>query len=231
MDPTKRVVPIFAIDESNNIKHFLGTGTFVTDVPLLATALHVVKDWPGPFAIAVLPDTHRIVRAVLAARDEAADLALLEVPGYPASESVRLAEDSEISSNQVVVTFEYGTTRTAGKSIHLAPATRIGNVTRTLNLTDRFGKAGEEALELSFPALRGASGSPVLSNTTFRLWGIVIANVSYHLLPAQIETVIDEDGQLAGAMQFMLPQGIAVHVKHLRNLLAQRQAPLGGAAG
>lgn len=95
----------------------------------------------------------------------------------------------------------------------------MGNVTRTLDLTDRYGEAGRSALELSFPALRGASGAPVVSNLTFRLWGIIIANVSYHLLPAQIESVLDEQGQVEEETRFMLPQAVAVHIKHLRKVL------------
>jgi hypothetical protein len=76
-------------------------------------------------------------------------------------------------------------------------------------------------LELSFPALRGASGAPVLSNLTFRLWGIITANVAYHLLPVQIEHVWDDEGQITEETRFLLPQAIAVHVKHLQAMLQQ----------
>ena len=221
MIPTETIVPIFAIDGSNNIRHFLGTGSFVGQRPFLVTAEHVIRDWSGLFAITVLPDTSHIIRATLVVKNRDADLALLEVPGYPPEKALPLAEDNEITENQDVVCLEYGTTRTQGRVTHLAPATRLGNVTRKLNLQERYGQAGVDALELSFPALRGASGAPVFSNSNFHLWGVVIANVSYHLLPAQIESVLDETNQVLEETRYLLPQAIAVHVKHLRAMIPQ----------
>jgi hypothetical protein len=127
---------------------------------------------------------------------------------------------TEIGEVQLA-TFEYGTTRSAGNKIELSPATRMGNITRMLNLTDQYNKAGDEILELSFPALRGASGAPVISidGDQFNLQGVIIANVSYHLLPAQVETVLDEKNEVLEETKFMLPQALAVNVKHVRALL------------
>lgn len=221
MNPLESVVPIFAIDEENNIKHFLGTGTFVGEKPWLLTAEHVIRDWDGIFAISVLPNISQLIRANLLKSKRNIDLALLDVPGYPAAKAVQLAQDTDIRQNISVVCCEYGTTQTMGQYVHLAPATRLGNVTRLLNMTDRFNKAGEDILELSFPALRGASGSPILSNNNFRLWGIVIANSSYHLLPAQIESVLDEKNNLIEETRYLLPQALAVNVKHVRDLIQQ----------
>ena len=118
-----------------------------------------------------------------------------------------------------IFTLEYGTTQVVGSSIALNPATRIGNVTRLLDLTEKYGLAGKSILELSFPALRGASGAPVICSKDFTLWGIVIANVSYHLLPAQIESVLNEQEEVEEEIRYMLPQGLAVNVMHLQNLL------------
>jgi S1-C subfamily serine protease len=219
MIPRESIVRILAIDEGNNIHSFLGTGTFVGPRPLLVTAEHVVRDWPGPLAIAVLPDVEFIIRANLIAKDRSVDLALLEVPGYPADRSVALGDIDAIAFNLQVVSFEYGTTRQIGKGIHLAPATRVGNVTRTIDLTAELGKAGEDALELSFPALRGASGAPVISNHSFQLWGIIVANAEYHLLPAQIESVLDSNSHTVEERRYFLPQAVAVNVKHLREML------------
>jgi hypothetical protein len=80
-------------------------------------------------------------------------------------------------------------------------------------------------LVLSFAALRGASGAPVVSNTDLHLWGIVTANRAYHLLPTQVETVLDEKNQLIEEVRFMLPQALAIHVKHLRSVLKQHSNP------
>lgn len=221
MYPSESVVPIFAIDEKNNIESFLGTGTFVGEKPYLVTAFHVIKDWKGLFAIAFLSDTQHLYQLNILAVDKEADLAVLEAPSCQIGKRIQIATDDEINYNQQVVCYEYGTTRTVGKHIKLAPATRLGNVTRSLNLTDEYGKAGESILELSFPALRGASGSPVMSNFFFHLLGIVIANIEYHLLPAQIESVLDEKNALLEEKRYMLPQALAVNVKHLRELIAR----------
>lgn len=158
----------------------------------------------------------------MVASDRSTDLALLDVPGYSPPVVFELAQDHEVVSSQLVICHEYGTTHTEGKIIVASGATRFGNVTRRLNLTSRYDRAGDDILELSFPALRGASGAPVLSTSdpVNRLWGIIIANVSYHLLPAQIVSVLDEKNQIYEETHYLLPQALAVHVKHVRALLA-----------
>ena len=53
----------------------------------------------------------------------------------------------------------------------------------------------------------------------FELLGMVIANISHHLLPAQIETVHDEEGEIEEQTSFMLPQALAVHFKIIGEFL------------
>jgi len=45
---------------------------------------------------------------------------------------------------------------------------------------------------------------------------VVIANAAYHLAPAQIEEVLNADNTSYGETRFMLPQGLAVSVDHIR---------------
>jgi len=71
-------------------------------------------------------------------------------------------------------------------------------------------------LEVSFPALRGASGAPVLINSSFRAIGMLVGNMSYHLLPSQIETITNEDGKIVEETKYMLPLGIATHANAIR---------------
>ena len=67
--------------------------------------------------------------------------------------------------------------------------------------------------------------APIMSwSPPFKLWGIVKANVSNELLPAQIERVVDEVGQLEEETKFYLPQALAIHVKHVRHLISQVNA-------
>jgi hypothetical protein len=217
----KSVVPLFAYD--GNIQGFLGTAVFVGDLPLLATADHVVRNWEGDFAFTLPPSpilwNVNAFKAHLVARDPEFDLALLDASPFRPEYSVMPADNGQIANNIPVLCYEYGTTQTIAGVAHLAPAMRMGNVTRVIDLSDRFGRAGESALELSFPALRGASGAPVISSQGFYLWGIVIANIEYHLLPAQIISVLDETNQVYEETKYMLPQAVAVNVKHLRPML------------
>ena len=162
------------------------------------------------------------LRATPLRHDAGLDLALLEVHGYRPPFTFVLAGDREIANNIPALSYEYGTTENIAGVDHLAPATRMGNVTRVIDLSDRFGPAGRQALELSFPALRGASGAPVFSSVNTHLWGIVIANYEYHLLPAQIETVRTSTGDVAAETRYLLPQAIAVNAKHLRSLLTSQ---------
>lgn len=212
-------MPLFAVDESQRIRDFLGTAAFVGRPPLLVTAAHVVSEWDGPFAIVVCPHLRELKTANLLVRDPEIDLAVLEVPGYAPERPLGLAEDDEIDVNQLVTCLEYSMTQVVDNRIKLSPANRLGNVTRLLDLSDIHGRAGKDALELSFPALRGASGAPVVSNNTFRLWGVVVSNVSHHLLPAQIERVLDQNGGVTEETQFLLPQALAVHVRHVRAMI------------
>jgi hypothetical protein len=73
---------------------------------------------------------------------------------------------------------------------------------------------------VSFPALDGASGSPILCPSQgFAVWGVVKANIGHHLLPAQIERVYGSDSKLVEETKFMLPQALAINVRHLNNLI------------
>jgi len=67
--------------------------------------------------------------------------------------------------------------------------------------------------------LRGASGAPILTDKGFIVVGMIIGNMSYHLMPAQIETVIDAAGKTLEEVKYMLPLAIAVHAEALRKAL------------
>lgn len=219
-DPRETIVAILGIDEAKRT-HFLGTGTFVYLSHFLVTAEHVVRESMGSFTVAVpVPGLENATfPAQVVARHREVDLALLEVAGYSPNRAVQLADDSEIVTNRAVFCFGYSTTRNGGGQMQFAPTTRFGNVTRCLHLGDIFGGAGEDILELSFPALRGASGAPIISNSTLHLWGIVIQNMPYQLLPARIEGALDADDQIYEEPRFMLPRALAVRVRYLRAIL------------
>jgi hypothetical protein len=221
MKPAKVIVPIFGVERNTREPAFLGTGAFVGEPPLLVTAHHILADWHGSLGIIELPGPEcDLLKADVLDTNTQADLALLQVPGYSPLRVLELAQDHEIQTDVMVKCLEYSPTARRGHAFQVNPATRIGNVTRKRDLSDLYGQAGDDILELSFPALSGASGAPVLSRRSNHLWGILKANVSYHLSPAQILTVLEGEDQIYEETRFMLPQGLAIHVKHLRAMLA-----------
>jgi hypothetical protein len=96
-------------------------------------------------------------------------------------------------------------------------------MTRMTN-AENLGPAGVGALELSWPVLRGASGAPVTYNDNpymppeekWGVLGVIVANASYHALPAQITSVLYDDNSLLEEVKYMLPQALAVNINHLR---------------
>jgi hypothetical protein len=219
IDPRDVVVPILGTDRNGVIQAFLGTGSFVGGESWLLTADYVIRDWTGGFAIVSMHDVARPYVAVIVSRDTDHDLVLLSIEGYRPVKALSLEFEKPFHSNLQMVTFEYGTTIVAGGRIKLSPATRVGNMTRMPDLTDRLGAAGDAALAMSFPAPRRAGGAPVLLNDgTFGLCGVIVANVSYHLLPAQIESVLDESNTIFEETHFMLPQAVTVNIRHLQSI-------------
>ena len=221
MNPNDCIVPLFGLDMNGKSQKFLGTTAFVDETNLLLTAKHVVDAWDGPkYGFSLMGDLVVGHEAELVAVDNGRDLALLKAKDFSAERALGLLDRNQgINPNKTIVSYEYGMTYTAGNMVHVSPATRLGNVTRIVDRTDHYGAAGRQMLELSFPALRGASGAPVLSNEGFKLLGMIIANVSLHLLPAQIETIYDESGKIEENTQFMLPQALAVNVAEIRTFL------------
>ena len=218
--PSLCVVPIVGMHDDGGCGPFLGTAFFSGEQPKLVTCDHNLREWDGQYGLSTYEDGPRLYFARPLLRKPDVDLACLAVEEYQPNYSLPLGNDEDIIVNQMLNCFEYGETDVAGDRIDFSPSNRVGNVTRVRDLTDQFGSAGDRMLELSFPALRGASGAPVMLNhPPFNLWGVVKANVARELLPAQIERIYDEQGQIEEETRFLLPQGLAIHVTHVRDLL------------
>lgn len=87
--------------------------------------------------------------------------------------------------------------------------------------TARFGHEGPTGcLDLSFPALRGASGAPVVDENTGLVLGMIVANVERHLMAAQIERVIRSDNTI-DEVRYFAPYAQAIMALHLRQALAE----------
>lgn len=216
----KAVYPIFGFTSTNSPGVFLGTGFFVsTPYLLFVTCDHVLREEYSTFGIAIPGQETKI--ATIVKRNASSDLAILLIDRFVPNWFF-VGQLADFERHNMVSCFEYGTSVAKGRMTELNPATRIGNITRFLDLTNIYGVAGDEMLELSFPALRGASGAPVFSNKSpFEVLGVIKANYSSELLPSQVEEIYDEKGKLEERVQFMLPQAVAIHVKHLHEIIRQ----------
>lgn len=220
--PSLFVVPIVGLNDNRDCGPFLGTGVFVGELKHLITCNHVLDKWKGKYGMTAHEDNPKFYEAEVLVRDMNSDLACLKVNEYTPPHSCPLADDNDIILNDFVCCFEYGTTIVAGNKINFSPANRLGNITRFRNMTDRYKLAGDHMLELSFPAMKGASGAPVMNwRPPFKLFGVVTANVGYELLPAQIEKIVDDSGNISEETKFYLPQGLAIHVKHVKAIIAK----------
>lgn len=203
----------------------LGTGSIIGDGTVVLTADHVIRGCSGQLAFALIIDnTVQSFPLTVLESDQRRDLALLRIHGFRAADPLQVAFDAKVHYNSDLVALEYAQTVNESGVFLLNPAMRRGHNTRTVQAEKLGAIAGLDALELSFPALQGASGAPVLFESTPFIpeelkWGIVgvlVANVAYHAIPAQVISLVAEDDSYIEERRYMLPQGLAVNVNHLK---------------
>ena len=191
---------------------FLGSCFYFTDNGrvLVCTAEHCVRGVEGDF---VVVSKGKEYPAELVHKNKEYDVALLSPLRTPAKISMTLSAERQKAGNIQLLTYEYSTTAVKENKFVLIPATRLGNCVRVIQLEETFGIAGKDMLELSFPALKGASGAAVveLSGNVMIAHGMIVANSEHHLLPAHIETVVDEKDSIHEERKYFLPQAIAVN--------------------
>jgi len=81
-------------------------------------------------------------------------------------------------------------------------------------------------LELSYPALKGASGAPVFEEGSLRIIGVVVANVEREMMPAQVLRAYREDGTPLEEIHYFLPNALAVGWEHVAEVVAEAEALL-----
>lgn len=205
--------------DSNYI--FLGTAFFFRrgSRVLAATAAHCIPNFEIPHVLLMsgAKGNHKVT---VAAIDKAADACLLLPASEPQDVSVSLSDEVTVQGNITLQTYEYSATELVGNTWNINPATRMGNCVRQLKEPAFLGLGAEHVLELSFPALRGASGAPVieLKGNDLLVRGVIVANAERHLLPAHIETVLTDDNALLEERKYFLPQAAAVSSVHFAKL-------------
>ena len=229
LKPREIIVPVLGRESPDAKVQQFGTGSIIGDGSILLTANHVV-DRPGQLFITTIPEPlfeveldaeapDGLLTIEVAQRDKDHDLALLKINDYRPSNPLIPWFDFPLHENLPASTYEYSTTREERGRIRLSPVARQGHITRRLTV-DRLGPAGEKALEVSFPAVRGASGAPLIYEYRggFHLIGVLVSNAEYHLLPAHVQLSLDTANTLADEVRYFLPQGIAVNICHLRSM-------------
>jgi len=203
---------------------FLGTAFFIDNDGTFLTAKHIFpgKDstkehtynaitfdlqnsQPVPCPISDLEFSHQF--DIASGRvQEASDIQPLDLAtkDYPVNWNVITAEFSrthpeQMEDGKVALTFE--------------PCFRKGNVMRYYKSTYPES-IPTQCLELSFPALKGASGAPVVVERGGSVIGMIVQNIEQELLPAQIETVT-EHGEDTEQIKYFLPSGKAISWVHL----------------
>lgn len=216
MTPTQVILPLVSVNDRGKVSGFIGTGFFVGEESLFVTAAHNVEIENTRFGVIYVENLEQIFPAKVIYINKLSDVAILEIDGYKPDKRLDLLSNGEIYLNLPVFSFEYGTTVTRGREIKFSPAARVGNVTRSFGKLQLMGRELTDALEVSFPALRGASGAPLLTNDGFVVIGMLVGNMSYHLLPSQVETAIDENGKVVEEVKFMLPVAVAAHANSIK---------------
>jgi hypothetical protein len=108
----------------------------------------------------------------------------------------------------------------------VAPLLRKGNVVQAqVGLHPRHPTV--RMLELSYPALKGASGSPVLDESGQEVLGVVVANRERELMPAQVLTTVSSDGAPIEEVRYFLPNALAVAYDHLADIISEAETRLG----
>lgn len=229
--PEASIVPLFSRDPTDPHRYrFAGTGFFV-ESELLATADHVLGD-SGSLSMGIVQRVERqpslersklrLLELETVHRAKSVDLALLRCRGHQCPYPLAL-DTSPLLGIEQVYCYEYSRSFMARSGDFFAEAsTRIGNVVRYIDDLREPPTFPPNCLELSFPAVRGASGAPVLAHRDrWVVVGIVKTNVSYELLPIETTRVVDEidEKPISEEVKYYLPQGLAVNPLHLQQVM------------
>ena len=224
--PYRAIVAVVARRSTGSV--FLGTGFFIDEDGTLLTARHVLTDYGlerlEEFQIAMLRVRGRettVERFQLDGIEVSSrfDIALATAVGVQDIIPLELAS-KDVGTDVDVLTEEYSGTTPSETGLNILPYTRKGNI---ICQRDEFLRPGwsepASILELSYPALKGSSGAPVLVKQTGVVVGMILDNVEHHLLPAHVERIVDQKGGVTEEHEYFLPGGLAIHWSHLREFV------------
>jgi hypothetical protein len=224
--PFKAIFPIVIVRYKASIPRyrFLGTGFFIDNDGTFITAKHLFTDEVSTEehtynAVTFNYQTSQLLPCPISDLKFSPqfDIALGRVEGAIDIQPLGIATDN-YPMNFDIVTAEFSLThpkRTERGEVGLyfESCFRKGYVIR--HYTSTYPEPIPTwCLELSFPALKGASGAPVLVESGGSVIGMIVQNVGRELLPAQVETVT-EPGKYTEEIKYYLPSGKAISWVHL----------------
>jgi hypothetical protein len=229
--PFRNIVPVVTRTvgiEEDRVHNLLGTA-FMVGKGLFMSAHHVFGVIPAVNQeIAVILNEDNVLTlfaAQMLYQDSNHDIAVARVEHWPDFEPLSIDPTDNLTMNLDIVTVEYSPTQSGvqlsdGRSaMAIAANWHKGNIIR--EYTPSFGYSGTTAcIDLSFPALKGASGAPVIQEQSGKVLGMIVANIERQLMPAQIERTELPDGSSEEIRRYLLPSAQAIRASHLREALS-----------
>jgi hypothetical protein len=84
-----------------------------------------------------------------------------------------------------------------------------------------FDNDAASYIDVSYPALKGASGAPVVNELSGHVLGMIVGNVENQLAPDEIERTQRSDGTKDQIIRYFLPSAHAIRASHLRDVLTE----------
>ena len=232
--PTTVIAPVISVTTGTNVAHELWGTAFLVGPHLFMSARHVfgVEVPEGQTLSVVLFSDEGLdpipVPVTYVYTDPGYDIAIARVEYWPRDDSFSLAPDDRLTMNTNILTIEYSEPgrqvplEDGGTAMGIGPNWHKGYMVR--EYIARFGHARPTGcLDLSFPALRGASGAPVVDEISGLVLGMIVGNVERHLMPSQIERTIRSDGTV-DEIRYFAPYAQAIMARHLRHSLEEGRA-------
>lgn len=225
-DPLKAIFPIVSVERTPRPWYsFLGTGFFIDKSGSFLTAKHVCEGLKTECNVVMIEPSAKKATPYQISNlrfSEKFDIALGEAKGVQDIEPLDIATKNA-PINLDILTAEFSGTHTEptdkGKALVFDPYFRKGQVLRYYINT--FPETIPTAcLELSFPALKGASGAPVVVERTGEVMGLIVGNIARELLPAQIERVTNGQKYIE-EVKYVLPSARAISWKHLNEFIEE----------
>jgi len=222
---------ILRVQESRIGELFIGSAFMVRD-DVFMTARHVIEDAPPPpgqevAAVFTWGGVEPIIVGVTdiwtGCRRDIAVGRLTRVPFLHGHLS--LAPSDLIFFDKDVHSIEYGDSvnrrEVPGEGIFmfLNPSHRKGNIVSSYLADSHPHRVPTDCYNLSYPALKGASGAAVFHADNGEVVGMIVANHDHVLMPSHLEPINDRPH--TSERVYQLPLAQAITAKHLRDALEE----------